>query len=131
MAVRPNAQAVGAINEKIEGFFDLCAARGLDGSHGAILPHSNAAQLMLRDDVVQAVAEGRFHVHAIHNVDDALELLSGLPAGDPSTPADDTANGRIARRLREFAALRRGEQAAVRAGGRRAMHVARERGARR
>ncbi|HOM12178.1 MAG TPA: AAA family ATPase [Rubrivivax sp.] len=126
-----NAQAVGAINEKIEGFFDLCAARGLDGSHGAILPHSNAAQLMLRDDVVRAVADGRFHVHAVHHVDDALELLSGLPAGDPCTPADDTANGRIAQRLREFAALRRGEQAAVRAGGRRAMHAARERGARR
>jgi len=101
-----NVQAVGAINEKIEGFFDLCAARGLDGTQGAILPHSNAAQLMLRDDVVQAVADGRFHVHAVRTVDDALELLSGLPAGDPSAPGNDTANGRIAQRLREYATLR-------------------------
>lgn len=126
-----NAQAVGAINEKIEGFFDLCAARGLDGSHGAILPHSNAAQLMLRDDVVQAVADGRFHVHAVRTVDDALELLSGLPAGDPSTPGNDTANGRIAQRLREYAALRRGEQAATHPGVRRMPRGARDTGRRR
>lgn len=101
-----NVQAVGAINEKIEGFFDLCAARGLDGMQGAVLPHSNAAQLMLRDDVVQAVADGRFHVHAVGTVDDALALLSGLPAGDPAMPGPGTANGRIAQRLREYASLR-------------------------
>lgn len=109
-----NVQAVGAVNEKIEGFFDLCAARGLDGAQGAVLPHSNAAQLMLRDDVVQAVADGRFHVYAAHGVDDALELLTGLPAGDPSVPRADTANGRIAQRLREYAALRQGGNAAPR-----------------
>ncbi len=126
-----NAQAVGAINEKIEGFFDLCAARGLDGTHGAILPHSNAAQLMLRDDVVRAVADGRFQVHAVRTVDDALELLTGLPAGDPATPADDTANGRIALRLRQYAALRRGDQAAARPSLHRGARAARERGARR
>ena len=53
-----NVQAVGAVNEKLEGFFDLCAARGLDGTHGAIVPHSNAAMLMLRDDVVAGRGRG-------------------------------------------------------------------------
>ncbi len=103
-----NVQAVGAVNEKLEGFFDLCAARGLDGTHGAIVPHSNAAMLMLRDDVIQAVAEGRFAVYAVRTVDEALELLTGLPGGDGTRPRDDTVNGRIAKRLREYADLRTG-----------------------
>jgi predicted ATP-dependent protease len=64
-------QAVGGVNEKVETYFDLCAARDLDST-----------QLMLRDEVVAAVAAGRFSVHAAHSVDDALELLTGLPAGD-------------------------------------------------
>jgi predicted ATP-dependent protease len=103
-------QAVGAVNEKVEGFFDLCAARGLNGSHGVLVPLSNAAQLMLRDDVVEAVAQGRFAVHAVHTVDDALEVLTGLPCGDAATPGDDTVNGRIAKRLREYSMLRSGER---------------------
>lgn len=106
-------QAVGAINEKIEGFFDLCAARGLSGSQGAVLPASNAAQLMLRDDVVEAVAAGRFAVYAVATVDDALALLTGLPAGDPAQPGSDSANGRIAQRLREYASLRQDGQRAA------------------
>jgi predicted ATP-dependent protease len=104
-----NVQAVGAVNEKVEGFFDLCAARGLDGSQGAVLPHSNAAMLMLRDDVVAAVAAGRFSLFAVRTVDEALELLTGLPSGDPALPGDDSVNGRIAQRLREYSSLRRGE----------------------
>jgi predicted ATP-dependent protease len=104
-----NVQAVGAVNEKIEGFFDLCAARGLDGTHGAVLPHSNAAMLMLRDDVVQAVAAGRFTLHAVSTVDDALELFTGLPGGDTALPGIDSINGRIAQRLSEYSSLRRGE----------------------
>ena len=102
-------QPVGAVNEKLEAFFDLCAARGLDGTQGVLLPARNADQLMLRDDVVDAVRAGRFAVHAVDTVDDALALLGGLPAGDPDRPGDDTANGRIARCLAEFSALRRGE----------------------
>lgn len=104
-----NVQAVGAVNEKVEGFFDLCAARGLDGSQGAVLPHSNAAMLMLRDDVVAAVAAGRFSLFAVRTVDEALELFTGLPSGDPALPGDDSVNGRIAQRLREYSSLRRGE----------------------
>ena len=104
-----NVQAVGAVNEKVEGFFDLCAARGLDGSQGAVLPHSNATMLMLRDDVVAAVAAGRFSLFAVRTVDEALELFTGLPSGDPALPGDDSVNGRIAQRLREYSSLRRGE----------------------
>jgi len=103
-------QAVGAVNEKIEGFFDLCAARGLDGSHAVVIPAANAQHLMLRDDAVEAVAAGRFAVHAVDTVDEAIELLTNIPAGASAPPWDEVSiNGRIARRLREYAALRRGE----------------------
>lgn len=112
-------QPVGAVNEKLEAFFDLCAARGLDGHQGVLLPARNADQLMLRAEVVDAVRAGRFAVHAVDTVDDALALLSGLPAGDPDRPGDDTANGRIARRLAEFSALRRGEPRRPRRGPKR------------
>jgi predicted ATP-dependent protease len=117
-----NVQAVGAVNEKVEGFFDLCAARGLDGTHGAVLPHSNAAMLMLRDDVVQAVAAGRFTLHAVSTVDDALELFTGLPVGDTALPGEDSVNGRIVQRLREYSSLRRGEPRFGQRGLRRGAH---------
>ncbi len=72
-----NVQAIGAVNEKIEGFFDICSARGLDGSHGVLIPASNVRHLMLRDDVVEAVRDGRFAVHAVAHADQALALLTG------------------------------------------------------
>jgi len=104
-----DVQAVGGVDEKVEGFFDLCVARGLDGRQGVIVPEANVGQLMLRDDVVDAVRQERFALYAVNGVDAALELLTGLPAGDPAQPRDDTANGRIARRLLEYTSLRRGE----------------------
>jgi len=70
-------QAIGAVNEKIEGFFEICAARGLDGRQGVLIPASNVRHLMLRDEVVQAVREGRFAVHAVASVDEAIRLLTG------------------------------------------------------
>jgi predicted ATP-dependent protease len=120
-----DVQAIGGVNEKIEGFFDVCVARGLDGSHGVIVPQANVAHLMLRDDVVAAVEAGKFKVHAVTSVDDAIELLTGVSAGDPDRPRDDTVNGRIARRLREYALRRRGESLALR---RRAVKAARRPG---
>lgn len=104
-----DVQAIGGVNEKVEGFFDICAARGLDGTHGVLIPQANVAHLMLRDDVVDAVASGRFAIHAVRNVDEALEVMTGLPAGDPGLPSSDTVNGRIARRLHEYSRIRRGE----------------------
>lgn len=101
-----HAQAIGGVNEKIEGFFDLCAARGLNGEHGVIIPASNVKHLMLRSDVVEAARAGKFCIHAIENVDQAMELLTGQRAGaqgpDGAYPADSV-NQRVALRLAEFA----------------------------
>jgi lon-related putative ATP-dependent protease len=74
-------QVVGGINEKVEGFFDVCQKRGLDGSHGVVIPADNVKHLMLREDVVEAVEAGRFGVYAVCDVDDALTLLTGVEAG--------------------------------------------------
>lgn len=74
-------QAVGGVTEKVEGFFDVCHARGLSGSQGVIIPATNVTHLTLRPDVVDAVAAGRFHIWAVERVEDAIELLTGIPAG--------------------------------------------------
>jgi lon-related putative ATP-dependent protease len=100
-------QAIGGVNEKIEGFFDICRARGLTGRQGVVIPASNRAQLMLRADVVAAVREGSFHVHAIDHVDEAIEILTGLPAGVEDAGGvfpRDSVNGRAAARLAQFEA---------------------------
>jgi predicted ATP-dependent protease len=73
-------QAIGGVNEKIEGFFDICAARGLTGRQGVLIPAINAVNLMLRGDVVAAAAEGRFHIHPIARIDHGLALLIGRDA---------------------------------------------------
>jgi predicted ATP-dependent protease len=75
-------QAIGGVNEKIEGFFDICRLRGLTGEQGVLIPASNVRHLMLRRDVVQAVAEGRFHIYPVETIDQGIEILTGVPAGD-------------------------------------------------
>jgi predicted ATP-dependent protease len=103
-------QPIGAVNEKIEGFFDICRARGLDGVQGVLIPAANVDQLMLRDEVVAAAADGKFRVFAVRTVDEAIELLTGMPAGlpkDADVGAQISLNGRVAARLRDLAALRR------------------------
>jgi lon-related putative ATP-dependent protease len=74
-------QAIGGANEKIEGFFDVCRANGLTGQQGVIIPAANVRHLMLRRDVVDAVASGRFHIFPIETVDEGIELLTGMPTG--------------------------------------------------
>jgi hypothetical protein len=74
-------QAIGGVNAKIEGFFDLCRRRGLTGDQGVLIPASNRRHLMLRPDVVQAVRAGQFHVYAVATIEQGIELLTGLPAG--------------------------------------------------
>jgi predicted ATP-dependent protease len=99
-------QAVGAINEKVEGFFDVCRVKGLTGEQGAIIPAANARHLMLRREVIEAVAAGRFHVHPVTTVDQALELLTGRPAGQRDAAGEfpeGTVNRLVATRLAEFA----------------------------
>lgn len=103
-------QAIGGVNEKIEGFFDLCRARGLTGDQGVVIPQANVKHLMLREDVVQSAAHGRFHVYAVSTVDQAIELLTGVRAGeaDPQGifPADSV-NGRVCAKLTGFVQARR------------------------
>jgi predicted ATP-dependent protease len=81
-------QAIGGVNEKIEGFFDLCSARGLTGDQGVLIPASNVKHLMLRQDVVQAAAEQQFHIYPIETVDQGIEILTGIPAGEPDAAGD-------------------------------------------
>lgn len=75
------AQPIGGVNDKIEGFFDVCAARGLTGTQGVVIPDANTRHLMLREDVVEACRAGRFHVFAVRTADEAMELLTGVTAG--------------------------------------------------
>ncbi len=90
-----DVQAIGGVNEKIEGFFEVCAARGLTGRQAVIIPASNVQHLMLREPVVTACQEERFAVYPITRVDEALSLLTGLPA--------DAVHEKVEFRLREFA----------------------------
>lgn len=94
--------AVGGVNEKIEGFFQLCKARGLTGEQGVAIPATNKGDLMLTGDVVDAVRAKKFHIWALHNVSEGLELLSGLPAGR-WTPRggypDESLLGRVSARM--------------------------------
>lgn len=104
-----HAQAIGGVNEKIEGFFDICKSRGLTGEQGVLIPASNVPHLVLRHDVVAAVKAGSFHVHAIDNVDQAIALLTGTDAGgadeDGKYPVGSV-NRRVAARLAELTELR-------------------------
>lgn len=103
------AQPIGGVNEKIEGFFQVCRTRGLTGDQGVLIPRANVKHLMLQPDVVEAVAAGRFHVYAYETVDEAVSLLTGVPAGTPDATGQypaDSVNGRVAARLAEFTRLR-------------------------
>ena len=99
-------QAIGGVNEKIEGYFDVCKGRGLTGRQGVIIPAANVRHLMLRPDIVAAVEGGKFRVFAIETVDQGLELLTGLPAGELDIAGqypDGTVNRRVAFRLATLA----------------------------
>ena len=78
---RGHLEAIGGVNEKIEGFFDACNYFGLTGDQGVVVPKSNAGDLMLRSDIVEAAEAGKFRVHAVDNIYDAIELMTGVPAG--------------------------------------------------
>jgi lon-related putative ATP-dependent protease len=102
-------QPVGGINEKIEGFFDICRARGLSGEQGVVIPRANTNDLMLRADVVEAARLRQFHVWAVDNVDEAIELLTGVPAGEPDAKGEipaRTINYRVVGQLAELAMTR-------------------------
>jgi predicted ATP-dependent protease len=108
-------QPIGGVNEKIEGFFDICKARGLTGEQGVVIPQSNVKHLMLREDVVAVCVAGKFHVYAVEDVDQAVELLTGVPAGEPDAQGlvpEGTINYLVATQLAELTALRQAYAAA-------------------
>ncbi len=104
-------QPIGGVNEKIEGFFDVCRARGLTGTQGVIIPRGNLNDLMLREDVVEAVRAGQFHIYAVATVEQGIELLTGVAAGQRDSSGafpPESVFGRVDRRLREMAETLRG-----------------------
>lgn len=106
---RGQVQAIGGVNQKIEGFFDICEARGLTGGQGVIIPASNVKHLMLREDVVEAVERGDFHVYPVGSVDEGIEILTGVPAGERDEEGsypEGTINARVEERLAELAEKR-------------------------
>ncbi len=103
---RGEVQAIGGANEKIEGFFDVCKVRGLTGDQGVLIPASNVRHLMLRDDVVEACRKGEFAIYAVESIDQGLEILTGVPAGEPDADGiypEGTINRLVADRLEAFA----------------------------
>jgi lon-related putative ATP-dependent protease len=102
-------QAIGGVNEKVEGFFDVCRARGMTGEEGVVIPASNVKHLMLRRDVVEAVRKGLFAIYPIETVDQAMELLTGVPAGERDESGafpEGTINHLVEARLIAFAERR-------------------------
>jgi len=111
---RGEIQPIGGVNEKIEGFFDVCKAKGLTGTNGVIIPHQNVQNLMLRSDVVEAVEAKTFHIYPVRSIDEGIEILTGIEAGVAGQEGeypDGTVHGlvdrelqRLAQGLKEFAA---------------------------
>ncbi len=107
-------QPIGGVNQKIEGFYDVCRAKGWTGRQGVMIPHQNVGDLMLRKDIVEAVSAGKFHVYPVNTVDQGIEILTGIPAGekgaDGNYPAGslnylvDRKLDQLASRMKEFEA---------------------------
>lgn len=94
-------QAIGGVNEKIEGFFDICKQRGLTGEQGVMIPSENVINLNLNDKVIKAVKDGMFHIYAVSTIDEGIEVLTGVPAGDKDIPG--TVNYLVYQKLKKFA----------------------------
>ncbi len=104
-----DVQAIGGVNEKIEGFFDICTQQGLSGEQGVIIPRANVKHLMLKSEVIEAVKKGLFHIYAISHIDEGLEILMDMPAGEPDENnifPENTINGIVQRKLKELAEKR-------------------------
>ena len=99
-------QAIGGVNEKVEGFFEVCKAKGFNGRQGVIIPESNEQNLMLKEETVEAVKEGKFHIYSVKTVDEGIEILTGVKAGErrkDGTFEEGTVNYGVDKRLREMA----------------------------
>lgn len=99
-------QPIGGVNEKIEGFFDICKERGLTGDQGVLIPKANEKNLMLRADVIEAVQQGRFHIFSVESIDEGMELLTGMKMGEPDKDGnypEESINGKVTRQLNNLA----------------------------
>ncbi len=102
---RGEIQPIGGVSYKVEGFYNLCEKRSLTGKQGVIIPHQNVMDLVLKDEVIHAVKEGKFHIYAITHIEEGIEILTGMPAGiadQDGKYASDTIHGRVMRKLRQF-----------------------------
>ncbi|HHW66410.1 MAG TPA: AAA family ATPase [Epulopiscium sp.] len=102
---RGEIQPIGGVSYKIEGFFKLCKARGLTGEQGVIIPYQNVKDLVLKDEVIEAVKEGKFHIYPIRHIDEGIEILTGIPAGQKGENGrypDDTIHGMVYNKLKRF-----------------------------
>jgi predicted ATP-dependent protease len=98
-------QAIGGVNQKIEGYYDVCRLKGLNGSQGVMVPRANLRNLMLRPDVVDAVKAGKFRIYAVGTIDEGIEVLTGTPAGERDGGGkfpDGSINARVEQKLRDF-----------------------------
>ena len=105
-----HVQPIGGVNEKIEGFFDICAKKGLTGTQGVIIPETNIKHLMLRWDVVHAAESGQFNIYAVTTIDDALELLTGMDAGIANEQGSyplESFNGQVEAKLLQFTMIKK------------------------
>ncbi|HUK28128.1 MAG TPA: AAA family ATPase [Candidatus Acidoferrales bacterium] len=99
-------QPIGGVNEKIEGYFEVCKARGLNGHHGVVIPESNVRNLMLKQEVLDSVKAGKFHIYPVKTIEEGIEVLTGVPAGKQLPDGnyeEKTVYGLVDRRLREMA----------------------------
>jgi len=101
-----DVQPIGGVNEKIEGFYDVCRLNGLTGQQGVLIPAQNVDDLMLREDLIDAVAGGRFHIYPVSTIEQGVEILTGIPAGNNGTPGkfeDGSIFARVDTRLQTMA----------------------------
>ncbi len=98
-------QAIGDVNQKIEGFFDVCKEKGLNGKQGVLIPKANVKNLMLKKEVIDAVKEGNFHVYRVSSVEEGIKILTGVPAGEPDEDgnyAEGTVFGEVQKKLKKY-----------------------------
>jgi len=98
-------QAIGGVNHKVEGFFDVCQAKGLNGKQSVMIPQSNVKNLMLKKEVIDAVEEGKFHLYKVSTVEEGIEILTGVPAGNPDEEGnypEGTVFGEVQKKLKEY-----------------------------
>lgn len=110
---RGEIQPIGGVNEKIEGFFKVCQSKGLTGKQGVLIPHQNVRNLMLNEEVTEAVRNGTFHIYKVHTIEEGIELLTGVAAGEKDQQGNyeqETIFGKVAETLKQFAEKAQKEQ---------------------